>query len=416
MLCLLNHIFITKKHFVFFSIICLIIAPFTIKAQTCPANIDFENGSFDNWTCYTGSVRADGAQNIITLSPSAGGPVTDRHTIYAASSGIRDYFGNFPVACPNGSGYSVKLGNNEGGAQAEGISYQFTIPINRNTYSLTYYYAVVFQDPSHQIYQQPRLEIEAKNVSNNQVIDCSSFTFFPNGSPLPGFFLSPIQQDTTNVWCKDWTPVTLNLNGQAGKTISLTFKTSDCTFRRHFGYAYIDVNTECTSEFVGATFCRDDTTVKVTAPYGYQSYVWYNQNFTTQLGTQQSLTFTPPPPSGTIVAVQVTPYFGYGCVDTFYAKLLDTLTIRPNAGADTFACNGLGVQIGENPKPGLTYSWSPTTGLSNPDISNPRAGPTINTQYILTVRSSGGGCAKKDTVLVEYYIGLCRQRQLLYYQ
>ena len=58
----------------------------------------------------------------------------------------------------------------------------------------------------------------------------------------------------------------------AGKTIRLFFKTADCTFRRHFGYAYIDVNTECSSEFTGATYCPDDTAVTVTAPYGYQNY------------------------------------------------------------------------------------------------------------------------------------------------
>ncbi len=55
------------------------------------------------------------------------------------------------------------------------------------------------------------------------------------------------------IWYKDWTAVSINLDGLAGKTIRLFFKTADCTFRRHFGYAYIDVNAECSGEFVGAT-------------------------------------------------------------------------------------------------------------------------------------------------------------------
>lgn len=385
--------------YIFFSFLA-----FTSSAQICPPNIDFETGTFTNWTCYTGSVSAAGNVNTISLVPS-GGPVPDRHTMFTASQQtVTDYFGGFPVNCPNGSGHSIKLGNNLGGGQAEGISYEFTIPANRNEYSLIYHYAVVFQDPRHQPYQQPRLELEITNVTDNELIECSSFTFIPIGSGLPGFFLSPYQQDTTNVWCKDWTAVSINLNGRAGKTIRLFFKTADCTFTRHFGYAYIDVNTECSSQFVGATFCPDDTTVNVTAPFGYQNYTWYNSNFSQILGTQQTIRFTPPPPVGSTIAVEVVPFNGYGCTDTLFAKLVDTLTVQSVAGKDTFSCNRYPVQIGANATPGLTYSWSPTTGLSDPAAANPFAVPENNTTYVLTTRNSGGGCTSRDTVLVSSFI------------
>ncbi len=384
--------------------LCVSIGFLTACAQSCPPNIDFESGTFNNWTCYTGSVSAGGGVNTISLSPS-GGPIPDRHTMYTANQqNGADPFGGFPVNCPNGSGQSIRLGNNFGGGQAEGISYEFTIPANQNTYSLIYHYAVVFQDPNHQEYQQPRLELEITNVTDNEIINCSSFTFIPFGSVLPGFFVSPIQQDSTNVWCKDWTAVTINLNGNAGKTIRLFFKTADCTFTRHFGYAYIDVNTECSSEFVGATFCPDDTTVNVVAPYGYQNYTWYNSNFSQILGNQQTIQFAPPPSVGTSIAVEITPYNGYGCQDTLYAKLIDTLTVISNAGRDTFTCNRSQVQIGANAKPGLVYDWSPQVGLSNPYVANPTAGPDVNTTYILTTRNSGGGCASRDTIVVRAYV------------
>jgi gliding motility-associated-like protein len=180
----------------------------------------------------------------------------------------------------------------------------------------------------------------------------------------------------------------------------LSFKTADCTFRRHFGYAYIDVNSECSSEFVGATYCPDDTAVTVTAPFGYQNYTWYNSSFTQQLGTQQAIHFSPPPLVGTSIAVQVVPYDGYGCLDTLYAILRDTLTIISNAGRDTLSCNQSPVMIGANPKPGLSYSWSPPIFLSNPFLANPRAGPPVTTSYVLTTRSAGGGCPDTDTVVV----------------
>ena len=381
-----------------FTLACLF--SFQSYSQTCPPNIDFETGTFDYWTCYTGSVSAAGGVNTIYLS-QAGGPVPNQHTMYSAPTTEVDYFGGFPVICPNGSGHSIRLGNNTGGGQAEGISYEFTIPPGQDIYSLIYHYAVVFQDPNHEIFQQPRLEIEVTNLTDNVVLNCSSFTFIPYGSILPGFFLSPNQQDTTNIWCKDWSAVSINLDHNAGKRIRLFFKTGDCTFTRHFGYAYIDVNSECSSEFVGATYCPDDAFINVTAPFGYQNYTWFNNNFSQTLGNSQSIIFNPPPPVGTVIAVEVVPYNGYGCLDTLYARLIDTLTVISNAGKDTLSCNGNPVPIGTIPKPGLVYSWSPPIGLSNPNIANPRAGPNLTTTYILTTSSAGGGCADTDTVVVK---------------
>jgi gliding motility-associated-like protein len=366
-------------------------------AQDCPTNIDFESGTFDGWTCYTGSVAASGGQNIITLFQ--GGPESNRHTIMSPNSGL-DMYGNFPVNCPNGSGYSIKLGNNQGGGQAEGVSYEFTIPADKDVYNIIYHYAVVFQDPDHLENEQPRMQIEVLNVTDNTTINCSSFAFHPYGSTLPGFIVSSVSTDDTPVWYKDWSAVSVNLNGMAGKTIRLFFKTADCTFRRHFGYAYIDVNSECSDAFTGATFCRDDTMVNVVAPYGYEFYNWYTSDFSQLLGQQQTLDIYPPPPTGTIIAVEVIPYNGYGCLDTLYAHMIDTLKLRSLAGADMLSCNNENVPLGALPKPGVVYNWEPPAGLNNPHISNPLAAPDITTNYIVTTSSTGGGCVSTDTVLV----------------
>jgi len=379
----------------------LIVCPcyFSAQAQDCPPNIDFETGTFDGWTCYTGFVTGNGS-NVINLTNS-NGPQPERHTMYSAFPGSgMDPYGGFPVNCPNGSGHSIRLGNNFGGGEAEGISYEFVIPSGQNYYTLIYNYAVVFQDPNHEEYQQPRMEIEITNVTDNVTINCSSFTFVPYGNILPGFFESPNPGGDSPVWCKDWTAVSVNLDGHAGKTIRLFFKTADCTFRRHFGYAYIDVNSECSGTFIGATYCPDDSVVNVVAPYGYQTYTWYNNTFTQSLGTSQILTFSPPPVAGTTVAVVLVPYHGYGCLDTLYAQLIDTLTVRANAGPDVLSCNHSPVPVGVPPKSGLVYRWSPAAGLTNPDIANPYAAPDVTTTYIVTTSHDGGGCVVTDTVTV----------------
>jgi gliding motility-associated-like protein len=383
---------------IFFTGFLLCVGYYHGNAQGCPENIDFEDGNFKGWTCYIGSVEKLDNQNRINIYNS-NGPVTERHTLFSANAGV-DPYGGFPVNCPNGSGYSMRLGNDQAGTEAEGVSYEFTVPRNQNVYSLIYHYAVVFQDPNHQQYEQPRLEIEITNVTDNTILHCSSFTFIPYGSLLPGFFESPNPNGNTPVWCKDWTAVSINLNGNAGKVIRLSFKTADCTFRRHFGYAYVDVNSECSSEFSGAAFCPDDTAVNVTAPYGYMNYTWYNSSFTQVLGNQQKIIFRPVPTVGSTYPVILVPYDGYGCLDTLYAKMNDSLTVVSHAGKDTMSCNENPVPIGAIPKPGLVYNWTPATGLSDPNIANPVAAPEKTTTYILATRHDGGGCLDHDTVVV----------------
>ncbi len=388
--------------FLYFSRLSLIFLIIVLGSSNsiaqCPPNIDFEDGTFKGWTSWTGSVRFVNSQNVVTLVPNAG-PVPNRHEMLSANPGSGlDPYGGFPKNCPNGSGYSIKLGNNTGGAQAEGVSYQFTIPANQNKFSLIYHYAVVFQDPRHPAAQQPKLEIEITNITDNTTIGCSSFSFIAS-SGLPGFFQSSNPMGTTPVWYKDWSANSINLDGNAGKTIQLFFKTADCTLGGHFGYAYVDVNAECSSSFIGATYCSDDTAINITAPYGYQNYTWFTSDFSKVLGNQQSLNLQPPPITGSTVAVELIPYNGYGCKDTLYAKLLDTLTVVANAGSDKIYCSAP-VQIGGPPRQGLVYKWSPATGLSNPNISNPTASPGISTRYILKVSNSGGGCPSTDTVEV----------------
>lgn len=369
---------------------------FSLNAQQCPANIDFESGNFSGWTCYTGYTRAVDTNNVMDLSPSSN-PIPGRHTLYGPRSTERDRYGNFPVKCPNGSGYSVKLGNTSGGGEAEGISYDFTIPENDNSYLLTYWYAVVFQAPHHQKNEQPRMETEIINLTDNKVISCASLTFIAMGNLLEGFSVNP---DTIDVLYKKWSPVSIDLTGYAGKRIRLFFKTGDCTFRRHFGYAYVDVNSECNGGFAGATYCPGDSAVSIEAPAGYRSYAWFDSSGSVPLGIGPRLTLAPPPPSGTTVAVDVMPYEGLGCPATIITKIKDSLTIYANAGESGISCNGDPVQLGGAARPGIVYQWTPAEYLSNSEISNPIFVPGQTTTYTVKASSYGGGCQSTDTVTV----------------
>ena len=59
---------------------------------------------------------------------------------------------------------------------------------------------------------------------------------------------------------------------------------------------------------------------------------------------------------------------------------------------DTTICQGESVQLNGElvnaDAANTTYSWSPATGLSNPNIANPIAAPNTTTQYVLTIQQS----------------------------
>lgn len=74
-------------------------------------------------------------------------------------------------------------------------------------------------------------------------------------------------------------------------------------------------------------------------------------------------------------------------------------TPAADAGPDKSICSGTKSTIGTAALAGISYSWSPATGLSSASLAQPTASATATTQYILTV-SNTAGCTAKDTVIV----------------
>ncbi len=77
-----------------------------------------------------------------------------------------------------------------------------------------------------------------------------------------------------------------------------------------------------------------------------------------------------------------------GCTGTDTVTVFVTTPPNINAGNDTTICPGGTAQLFANG--GLSYNWSPSTGLSNPNIANPTASPTTTTTYTVTVTAPSG--------------------------
>ena len=140
------------------------------------------------------------------------------------------------------------------------------------------------------------------------------------------------------------------------------------------------------------TFCPGSS-VQLCAPTGTGlTYSWSGN-----LGTTSCITVA----STQTTAVTVTN--AAGCFATSAPQSIVVLgNPVANAGLDgTITCvqNATGYQIGSTPNPTYTYSWTPTTGLSNPNIANPIANPSATTTYTLNIVNADG-CTGSDQVVV----------------
>jgi len=94
----------------------------------------------------------------------------------------------------------------------------------------------------------------------------------------------------------------------------------------------------------------------------------------------------------------------YGCTYDTTITVTATVGAIADANVDIEYCSGASGNIGVAPVGGVTYLWSPTTGLSSSTASNPTVtltngtGSPITTEYYVT--ASAGSCSTTDTVQV----------------
>lgn len=292
----------------------LLIASFAMPSKLCaqssPENIGFENGNFQNWKIYAGSIAIENNQNVVTMN-EVPKPISGRHTIIS-NKNLVDPYGGFHLIPPSGGNYSVKLGNNVTGAQIDGISYLMTVPADRPEFTLTYQYAVVLEDPDHEPFEQPRFIARIKDVEKNEYIPCASFEYVATSS-LPGFKKSAAYE---SVIYKDWSPVTINLSGYQGKQLLIEFISTDCSRGQHFGYAYVDINNVYGDLVTGNTYCASADAVSLSGPSGYQTYNWYSADRSIKYGSEQSINIKPKPADGSRILLDLVPYTGFGCPST----------------------------------------------------------------------------------------------------
>lgn len=86
-----------------------------------------------------------------------------------------------------------------------------------------------------------------------------------------------------------------------------------------------------------------------------------------------------------------------GCQFIITDTIVDPTATPVSAGSDFSICNGDTAFL--NVTAGVSYSWTPTSGLDFSNIQSPVANPTGTTSYIVSV-TDNKGCVASDTVVV----------------
>ena len=222
----------------------------TVFGQSVCGNKDFENADFGGWSGFTGS--NSGSSNL-TLTPGmnyqgmnlpAGN--TAQQTILTVNN--LDSFTIDPNTsqldafmtwlAPGGGNVSVRLGNSISGCGAEALKIPVSVTATDTVF--TYQYACVFEDPGHDLLNQPGLMVNIFDQNNNLIANLSDTIY--SGDPLYAFITSTNAPNGAPIQYKRWSGVSINLTPYIGQTITVEFANFDCGYCGHFGYSYIDVS------------------------------------------------------------------------------------------------------------------------------------------------------------------------------
>ena len=143
------------------------------------------------------------------------------------------------------------------------------------------------------------------------------------------------------------------------------------------------------------TLGGNPTTTGGTGPY---TYAWSN-SATLSSGTVSNPNAIPTTTTGYTVTVTD----AKGCQATDSVTVFINTVPVANAGNDTSVCAGNGAIVGGNPTASgsgpFTYVWSPSTGVSNVNASNPLITPAGSNTYAVTV-TDVHGCTATDNLYV----------------
>ncbi len=249
----------------------------------CPENhcINYIDLTDESVSCLIGD--ADTLPQMAAVTPQDFGykDMYSQHTVHwmAGETDIRT--GGKLRTIPDGELASIRIGNWNTGAEADGIEY--TVNISPDQCILLLKYAIVFEDPQHNVEEQPYFNLELYD-EEGRLIDpeCGTASFYADMN-AEGWNTEII--NGSNIVWKEWTTLGFDLSGMAGRDVKIRLITQGCTLGAHYGYAYFTLG--CASGTIQGMSCGASPTMDLKAPDGF-NYAWFlSDNMNDTLSTEQ---------------------------------------------------------------------------------------------------------------------------------
>lgn len=142
--------------------------------------------------------------------------------------------------------------------------------------------------------------------------------------------------------------------------------------------------------------CAEDT-ITLTGNSNYNSNVTWKWSPAASVATPDTKVTRAFP--GANITYSLLTTWGKRCVSTATIPITVKPLAVPEAGPGGFICKGQG-SLQLQASGGVSYQWTPATGLSNPNIANPVASPSQTTTYKVAVGVAGCNKTKTDSVIV----------------
>jgi gliding motility-associated-like protein len=154
---------------------------------------------------------------------------------------------------------------------------------------------------------------------------------------------------------------------------------------------------DLTNAFTGLSPICEEDTITLTGTSNYAPNVSWKWNPVLSIESPNSGTTRVFPRVTTNYVLTTT--WGKHCVVNANKTIVVKPLAIPDAGPSKAICgNQQSTQL--NASGGNTYTWSPPTGLSNPNISNPVASPVVTTIYTVSVGVTGCTKTRDDSLIV----------------
>jgi len=186
--------------------------------------------------------------------------------------------GLFDLSCtPTNGTNSIRLSSAYNNYTCAKLVYPLSVTSTNALFS--YQFAVVIEDGTHPVGEQPSFLFGMKDVNGNPVGNyCLEYNVDASGATTDTSFIkAQTPCSGWDVYYRKWRTVTIDLTAFIGQTIYAEFQTVDCPWSGHYAYAYISAS--CGPNTISSTgFCSITGNVTLSAPAGYAAYQWYGPN------------------------------------------------------------------------------------------------------------------------------------------